>query len=373
MAGGRGALALLLAAALALAGAWLAWPAGQPDLTRWRALPAVEAEGRRLSVGGRALEVRGVNYLRHRDEDPQRCPELQFGADGNCPYVREAVEADMAQLRGLGVNMVRVFLNYYVFGGARETNPSYDPAPALAHFEHLVAAANREGIYVMPVLLAKYPQDEFGAQFYTRTLELAVRPTLAHMAGRPGILAWDLFNEPDLGGPVDARCWDWDNALYAGCFALAEERLAFVRALAAEVKRQDPGRLTTVSLGFAKNYFEPEEAALRLADLVDVLSYHYYDDDPFDSGRYRQHWYYGEGFPKDLRRATGELHALGLGKPVLITEIGFPTGPSATRAPEALPRDLAEALRVAREDAVAGVVLWPFQAEYETLIGGLFR
>jgi len=364
---------LWLLTLVVLGGGMLARNLGPASSAGEAALPPVETRGASLRVGGRVLEVRGVNYLRHRDEDPARCPELQFGADGNCPYVPEAIEADMAELRGLGVNTIRVFLNYYVFGGARETNPSYDRESALRHLEHLVGAANRQGIYVMPVLLAKYPQDQFGPQFYERTLDLVLRPTLERLAGKPGILAWDLFNEPDLGGPVDPRCWDWDNGLYAGCFALAEERLAFVAMLNAEVKRLDPGRLTTVSLGFAKNFFEPHNTRIRLADVVDVLSYHYYDDEPFDSGRYREHWYYGEGFPADLRRATEELHALGLEKPILLTELGFPSGPGATRTAEALPRDLQTSLDITRETRAAGLLLWPFQDDFEALIGELFR
>jgi hypothetical protein len=335
-------------------------------------LSPVVASGSQLRAGNQAFEVRGVNYIHPSNADLAKCSALQFGADANCPWDIAPIAADFDQLRGLGVNTVRVFLNYYVFGGARAADPTYSPAQPLAHLDTLIAEAGKRGIYVLPVLLAKYPQDRFRPEDYATALDLHVRPVVEHLAGKPGLLAWDLFNEPDLGGPVDQRCWDWDNEGFPLCFPLANERLHFVQAIHDEVKRRDPIRLTTVSLGFAKNYFEPHNADLRLADLVDIFSFHYYDDDPYDSGRYRAHWYYGQGFPADLRRAVDELAALQLDKPILITELGFPTGPGAKRTPDDLRRDLRTGLETVRDKQTSGVVLWPFQATMDELVGSLF-
>jgi len=335
-------------------------------------LPPITADGSRLLSGSAPFEVRGVNYIHPSDADLSKCPALQFGADGNCPWNIAPIAADLDRLKALGVNTVRVFLNYYVFGGARAADPNYRMAQPLAHLDAFIAEANRRGIYVLPVLLAKYPQDRFRPVDYTSALDLHVRPLVQHLAGRPGLLAWDIFNEPDLGGPVDQRCWDWDNADFPLCFSLANERLHFVKMVHDEVKRLDPARLTTVSLGFAKNYFEPKEADLRLADVVDFYAFHYYDNDPFDSGRYAAHWYYGKGFPDDERRAIEELAALEPGKPILISELGFPTGPGAKRTLVELRRDLRTALRVAHDERISGVILWPFQADLHELVDNLF-
>jgi hypothetical protein len=103
-----------------------------------------------------------------------------------------------------------------------------------------------------------------------------------------------------------------------------------------------------------------------------VFAFHYYDDDPYDSGRYAAHWYYGQGFPADLRRAIDELHALKLNKPILVTELGFPTGPGARRTDDQLRSDLRSALQVAADERANGVVLWPFQADMDALVGDLF-
>lgn len=361
-------VAILLALVLLLPGC------GVPAASRLGApLPPVTADGTRLLAGGQVLEVRGVNYITPFDADPARCPAIQFGADPNCPWDIAPIRADFARLHGLGVNTVRVFLNYYVFGGARAADPGYRMDTALAHLDTLIAEAQAQGIYVLPVLLAKYPQDRFGPDAYATALDLHVRPLVQHLAGRDGLLMWDLFNEPDIGSPVDQRCWDWDNADFPLCFQLAQQRLRFIKAVHDEVKRLDPARLTTVSLAFAKNYFEPQEADMRLADLVDVYTFHYYDNDPYDSGRYAAHWYYGKGFPADLSRSFSELEALKQGRPIVVTEIGFPTGAGAKRGTPELHADLRTALHTVRDSRAAGMVLWPFQANPDELIGDLFR
>jgi endo-1,4-beta-mannosidase len=343
-----------------------------PPQTDGRMLPVTARDGR-LFAGGRELEIRGVNYVHPTGADLATCGMLQFGADANCPWEMAPIEQDFERLQELGVNTVRVFLNYYVFGGARASQPAYDMTPALQHLESFVAAANTRGIYVIPVLMAKYPQETFGAAYYKRTLTLHVQPVVSHFAGNPGILMWDLFNEPDIGSPVDIRCWDWDNALEPGCFPMAEERMRFLQVVHDEVKRLDPDRLTTISVAFAKSYFEPKEAFMRLADLVDVLTFHYYDDEPSNSGRYKQHWYYGQGFPADLQRAIRELRELQSGKPILVTEIGFPTGPDDWRRQPELRREFAAARKVVREEQAAGMLLWPFQPSPDELVGDTFK
>jgi hypothetical protein len=335
-------------------------------------LPPITIANAQLRSGQAAFEVRGVNYIHPSTADLSKCPALQFGADGNCPWDIAPIAADFDRLRGLGVNTVRVFLNYYVFGGARAADPNYSLEQPLAHLSTFLAEAGKRGIYVLPVLLAKYPQDRFRPEDYAVALDLHVRPVVRSLAGKPGLLAWDLFNEPDLGGPIDQRCWDWDNADFPLCFPLANERLHFVKTIHDEVKRLDPMRLTTVSLGFGKNYFEPDKADLRLADVVDFFAFHYYDDDPYDSGRYAAHWYYGQGFPADLRRAIDELTALKLQKPIVITELGFPTGPGAKRTTADLRRDLHTGIQTIHDAGAGGVVLWPFQTDMTELVGDLF-
>ncbi|MFV9507666.1 MAG: cellulase family glycosylhydrolase [Oscillochloridaceae bacterium umkhey_bin13] len=332
--------------------------------------PITPAAGQ-LWLLGQPFEVRGLNYI-HYTGSPVGCPELHFGADPTCPWDRAAIDADMDRLAGLGVNTIRVFLNYYVFGGARAQDPNYRMDLALAHLDELLASASRRGIYVMPVLLVKFPQDQLNPAGFDQAFELHVRPVVRHLAARPGIIAWDLFNEPDLGSPIDGRCWDWDNGDFPLCLTLANQRLAFMQRLSNEVRQLDPGRPITIGLGFAKNYFRPLAAEQRLADMVDIYTFHYYDDDPFDSGRYAQHWYYGKGLPTDLRRSISELHNLGQGKPVIITELGFPLAPEGRRSLAEVQRDLRLSLNTSREAGARGVMLWPFERDLNLIVGDLF-
>lgn len=342
------------------------------------ALSLIVPHGRNLmdAATWQPFEVRGVNYTRPSVYPPE-CSDLHFGGvniNALCPWDSATITDDMRRLQARGVNTVRVFLNFYAFGGFKMNNPDYNMEPALQHLDEFIAIANRHQIYVLPVLLAKYPQDShFEADDFWFALNAHVQPIIERFANRPGILAWDLFNEPDIAGPVDVRCWDWDNSDFPLCFNLATQRLLFLNMLHDEVKQRDPLRPVTISVAFAKSYFKPEGAyAVRLADLVDFYSVHYYDNDPYDSGRYAQHWYYGAGLPADLERSIDELDALGLNKPTVLTEVGFPSGPGTLRTLDEAHRDLRTVLQTSRNRQIAGIVLWPFQDTPETLVHDLF-
>lgn len=349
----------------------------QPIVPQTQLSPVIVHGGRQLMTAydWQPFEVRGVNYIRPTTADPTLCPEILFAVSDDCPWEPNVIASDMTRLRNMGVNTVRVFVNFYTFGGFHLHDSSYDIEPALRHFGKFIDIANSHGIYVMPVLMAKYPQQShFDAQMFETVMQYHVRPVVQRFAGHAGILAWDLFNEPDIAGPVDVRCWDWDNRSEVFCFNIAIQRHLFLNMLHDEVKRLDLYTPVTISVAFAKSYFRPEGAySVRLADMVDFYSFHYYDNDPYDSGRYAQHWYYGEGFPRDLERSIDELHALGLGKPVVITEVGFPSGEGAVRSLEEVHRDLRTVLQTSREHQASGIVLWQFQEEPELLVGELFR
>lgn len=335
---------------------------------------AIQASGTRLYAGGKPFEVRGINYLRVSGSDPVKCWTLQFGADPNCTWDINAMRQDFYRLHAYGINTIRIFLNYYVFGGSV---PIYEAdgskGVALQHLEEFITVANQEGLYVMPVLLAKYPQEQFGAAHYDHAFNDHVIPLLRGFVGNPGIIAWDLFNEPDIGSPIDLRCWDWDNANYSGCFPLVVERQIFLATLADVVRANDPTHLRTIAMAFAKSHVEPREAPLRIADMVDMYTFHYYDDSPYDSGRYKNHWYYGQGFPYDLHRSVRELHAIGQSKPIVITEIGFPTDPrDGTRNVSELQRDLQRSRTILRQSDVAGMMIWPFQDDYAHMLSSLY-
>ena len=333
----------------------------------------VSSNGTQLIAGGAPFEVRGMNYVRATGVDASKCWTLQFGADPVCPWDQAAINADFDRLAARGVNTIRVFLNYYVFGGAIPLYDANGPGIALQHLDNLVDAANARGMYVMPVLLFNYPRELLGPAHYETALVNHVRPLVWHYANRPGIMAWDLFNEPDIGSEVDLRCWDWDNADYPECLPMAIERQRFLMAIAADVAANDSNHLRTIGMAFAKSYFEPVDSPIRLAYLVDFYTFHYYDDSPYDSGRYKAHWYYGRGFPYDLNRSIQELTALGLNKPVVVTEIGFPSKPGeGSRDATTLGRDLRAARQTIHRNGGSGMVIWSFQDSFDELLGDVY-
>src|SRR5690349_14655135 len=72
--------------------------------TQTGALPPITISDARLMSGGSALEIRGVNYIHPSGADLSKCSDIQFGADGNCPWEIAPIAADFDKLRGLGVN-----------------------------------------------------------------------------------------------------------------------------------------------------------------------------------------------------------------------------------------------------------------------------
>src|SRR5262245_15772983 len=63
-------------------------------------LPPITIADARLQSGGEAFEVRGINYIHPSTADLSKCPALQFGADGNCPWDIAPIGADFDRLRG---------------------------------------------------------------------------------------------------------------------------------------------------------------------------------------------------------------------------------------------------------------------------------
>src|SRR5918911_1325921 len=120
-------LAILLCALLVVTSC------ASPPIEQSAQLPPITVKGTQLLAGNKSFEVRGVNYIHPSNADLTKCADLQFGADGNCPWDLAPIAADMDQLKALNVNTVRVFLNYYAFGGARAADPNYDISQPLAN------------------------------------------------------------------------------------------------------------------------------------------------------------------------------------------------------------------------------------------------
>ena len=81
---------------LALLAGLLAGCAGAPE--PGGPLAPVRAQDGLLYAGGRAIEVRGLNYIHPSDADLATCSAIQFGADANCPWDLGPIAADFERL-----------------------------------------------------------------------------------------------------------------------------------------------------------------------------------------------------------------------------------------------------------------------------------
>lgn len=231
----------------------------------------VTALGDQLLLDGEPFPMAGINYY------PQASPWDEFWPN----YDPEIVAQDLARIRGLGLNTIRVFVPYVHPGG-----PEVDPA-ILEGLADLLDQAQEQELKVVITLfdfrgdynILLWPNGDR----HMETLILAFRD-------HPALLAWDLKNEADLdydsAGKVNVDAW-----------------LVHVARLA---KRLDPDHLLTVG------WSSPEAAADAaahplLGDLLDLVSFHFYAPAAELAPRFAS-----------LRAAAGD-------RPIILGEFGLPT------------------------------------------------
>jgi hypothetical protein len=215
------------------------------------------------SVEVRLLGRAGLNYY------PAATPWSQFWRE----YEVETVEDDLARIRALGADSIRVFLTYDAFTDPEATEPS------ISHLRHFLDAAHQNGLSVVPTLFDLKP--DFSPVTWVedaRYLDTVV-PILADA---PSVAYIDLKNEADLDFEAhgQAKILGW---------------LTTIRAYLRE---------TAPELGATIGWSSAEWANQLEAEL-EVISYHDYA--PLD----------------DARKRLDAVRAGSGGKPVAVTEIGY--------------------------------------------------
>jgi hypothetical protein len=210
--------------------------------------------------------IRGVNY----------------GAMGD-PTV---LERDLGYAKRLNLNSTRIWLSYERY--------EKDPQEYLTRLRHYIRVSHRLGFSTMPILWNGngLNPDTLKTAFRARG-DAYVKAVVEAIKDEPGLLMWDIMNEPFTndyhdGAPAQQR----------------QERKAeiteFVRYQLSYVRKLDPVNATTVGYTLASE-LEPT------ADLVDVLSFHDYT--PLRST------------VEEAYRIAGEV-SKKFGKPMLNTETG---------------------------------------------------
>lgn len=180
--------------------------------------------------------IKGVNY--HMESDPATLDrELGYG-------------------KRIGLNSTRIWLNYRGY--------EKDPQGYIERLRTYIRLSHQLGYSTMPILFNGngLDPDTLKPDFRQRG-DAYVKAVVGAIKGQPGLLMWDVMNEPLTNN-------------YVGKASSPEEQQQrekeiynFIRYYLSDVKKLDPVDATTVGYNLA-DQMEPT------ADLVDVLSFHEY-------------------------------------------------------------------------------------------------
>lgn len=278
----------------------------------------VRVSGDQLTLGGEPFKLKGVNYypFDHNWDQMWGCRPDEPGCGH--PFRPEVLGADFARARAIGINVVRVILQYTKFSqpqlsGAARGEPS---ATMLSRLDRVIELAAARGLRVMISLfdwthIEAIPYEE--AARHVRTLAARYRDD-------PRVVIWDLQNETDhrfwRPGCAGSRAQCIDTQLRATLHGR-------LRKLIGELKAVDTRHPVTV--GLYGTFVAPggERGAMaagaqdaftidpvNLLDVLDVVCIHWYDEAGEQTERVL-----GEALAT-LKRATS--------KPIIVQEIGLP-------------------------------------------------
>lgn len=206
----------------------------------------VQVEGNQLLLDGKPYSVIGINYY------PQASPWTQFWP----AYQYTQTVVDLGLVHSLGFNTVRIFVAYSDFGADKVE------ATHIRKLTHFLDQAEAHQLKVIITLFDHHTDHRIG-QWAADDRHLA--GLIPHFSEHPAILAWDIKNEA--------------NRDYG--FNTPELTDAWLRHIAKKVRNYDTNHLLTIG-------WSTPEAAIHLTDLVDFVSFHYFEDSANYSERLSQ-------------------------------------------------------------------------------------
>ena len=190
-----------------------------------------------------------------RAEKPLKDYSFIRGVNYGMNAEQAILERDLGYARRINLNSTRIWLNYQGY--------ERDPQAYIGRLRNYIRTSHRLGFSTMPILwngnnlnpdILKPPFRQRGDTY--------VKAVVEAIKDEPGLLMWDIMNEP------------FTNAYYGRApddekKARETEITEFVRYHLAYVKKLDPVNAVTVGYNYS-HQLEPT------ADLVDVLSFHDY-------------------------------------------------------------------------------------------------
>ncbi|RNC86509.1 MAG: glycosyl hydrolase family 5 [Winogradskyella sp.] len=182
-------------------------------------------------------EIKGINYY------PQNTPWDMYGDSFN----ENIINKDLEIIRNAGLNSIRIFVPYKSFG---KSNVSKDKLEKLIK---VLDIAQSHNLKVLITLFDFY--GDYSVIDWTLTQQHA-KSIIHALKSHKALLGWDIKNEPDL---------DFDNRTESLVLAWLDKMIDYVRL-------QDSNH--PITIGWSKT-----ESAELLADKLDFVSYHYYDNE----------------------------------------------------------------------------------------------
>ncbi|WP_298545076.1 cellulase family glycosylhydrolase [uncultured Aquimarina sp.] len=196
----------------------------------------VKVIGTKIYVDNQEFQIKGINYY------PQKTPWDMFGDDFNT----HVISKDFDIIKTMGLNTIRIFLQYEDFGKASVKNEK------LHKLEQVLDLAEAKDLKVIVTLFDFY--GDYSVLDWTLTHRHAEQITTAFTNHR-AILAWDVKNEPNLDFESRGK----------------ENVVAWLREMILQIKQYDSNHLVTIG-------WSDITSGGILKDEVDFVSFHYYQD-----------------------------------------------------------------------------------------------
>ncbi len=215
-----------------------------------------------------------------------------------------SIPEQYSEIQGtLGLNFVRILIAW-----TNEVQPTPDAEPFYGFFDEIIESVP-PGVDILitvahtPDWMAD-PANWIGGNPRATWIERWLRPTVERYAGRPGVLAWQVWNEPDNTVVASDTALELtDPANYFELLALGSE----------VIRRTDPTRLLvlaatrSIQQGSGTNLdYNKDLQNLGAESLVDIWAIHYY----------------GEQFEQVVRGGGVADFVNSLRPPVWVTESG---------------------------------------------------
>jgi hypothetical protein len=190
-----------------------------------------------------------------RAEEPLKDYSFVRGVNHGMPADTAQLVRELGYAKRLNLNSTRIWLSYQAY--------QRDPQAYINRLRTYIRISHRLGFSTMPILWnGNGLNPETLKPAFRDTGDVYVKAIVEAIKGEPGLLMWDIMNEPLWNDYVNEAPADVKQRRI-------DEIYAFTRHYVTYVKQLDPKNATTVG------HVIPEHLKGE-ADLVDVLSFHDY-------------------------------------------------------------------------------------------------